>query len=247
MSWLNKAKDAVSKGLDQAQEGIDNGVKNAMEGLEKGIEKSQENLSDAAKERRANKELIRERRRLFNVTLKSEYIEADLDNHLWRLTSARKDIYDLTDLVSYELLQDGDALTSGGLGIGRALVGGALVGGTGALLGGLTKKKQTSKVTHNLQIRLANSATKEPTTFITFIDKKTKNKSKKYKLAIKSARETLDVLDIMTNEAEKINHIEPVEENSTNNLDEIRQLKELLDDGIITQEEFDRKKEMLLF
>lgn len=246
MSWFDKAKDVVSKGLDEAQEGIDKGVKNAVESFEKSVEARQENMAEAAKERKERKRVFRERYNMFNATMSSPAIEADLDNKLWRYPGNKKEIYDFTDIVNYELIQDGDSLTSGGLGIGRAIVGGAMTGGVGALLGGLTKKKKTSSITRNLQIKITNSADSNPTTFITLIEKKTKHKSKTYRKAMKSAHEILGVLDIISAEAEKMTNNPPIKENADNNLDQIRQLKELLDEGIITQEDFDRKKDELL-
>lgn len=43
-------------------------------------------------------------------------------------------------------MENGSSVMSGGLGIGRAVVGGALAGGVGAVLGGVTKKKKQKKL-----------------------------------------------------------------------------------------------------
>ena len=54
------------------------------------------------------------------------------------LTKAR--IYNYSDLLGYEILEDGNTVTKGGL--GSAVVGGALFGGIGSVVGGLTGGKK---------------------------------------------------------------------------------------------------------
>ena len=49
-------------------------------------------------------------------------------------------IYSYDDIIDFELLEDGTSVASGGL--GRALVGGALFGGAGAIVGGVTGKRK---------------------------------------------------------------------------------------------------------
>lgn len=179
MSWLDKAKNAVNKGIDDLKDSV----------------------SDSVEEAKLERERAKELSKMFKATSKSKHIEIDDVNKLWRMTSSRRNIYNYSDLVSYDLIQDGDTVTSGGFGIGRAITGTLLTGGIGALLG-FTKKKKSTNYTNNLQIRITNSATKKPTSFITLIDKKTDQNSKEYRKAIESAQETLGILDIMTSELE---------------------------------------------
>ena len=54
-------------------------------------------------------------------------------------------VYKCQDILDFELLEDGNSVIKGGL--GRAVVGGALFGGVGAIVGGTTggrKQKKTS-------------------------------------------------------------------------------------------------------
>jgi len=175
MSWLDKAKNAVDKGMDD----IKSNVADSME--------------DAKQKREESKEL----QRSFKATASSPHIEIDDVNKLWRLTKNKSNIYTYSDLVSYELLEDGSSVTSGGFGVGRAVTGAVLTGGIGLLLG-FTKKKKSKNYTESLKIRITNSAMKKPTYFITIIDKKTKHNSRTYKKASEQAQESLGILDMIT-------------------------------------------------
>ncbi|EPZ54444.1 hypothetical protein H477_3583 [[Clostridium] sordellii ATCC 9714] len=51
-------------------------------------------------------------------------------------------MYNYKDIIEFELLEDGESITKGGL--GRAVAGGVLLGGVGAIVGGVTGiEKQT--------------------------------------------------------------------------------------------------------
>lgn len=66
---------------------------------------------------------------------------------------------------------------------------------------------------------------------------------------IKNQKEIISVLSdlIVARQSEKNNNVPRSENSTTNsNADELKKFKELLDDGIITQEEFDKKKKQLL-
>ena len=62
------------------------------------------------------------------------------------------------------------------------------------------------------------------------------------------AKETMACLDIIFNQAEnsKTEIKESVNQNADDPYEELKKTKELLDMGIITQEEFDAKKKQLL-
>ena len=169
----------------------------AKEKLNEGLEDLKSNVSDSIEDAKQKREDSKEMQRLFNTTASSPHIEMDRENGLWRLTSNKKEVYTYSDLVSYELLEDGNSITSGGFGVGRALTGAVLTGGLGLLIG-FTKRKKTKNFTESLKIRITNSATKKPTTFITLIDKKTKHNSRTYKKASEQAQESLGILDMIT-------------------------------------------------
>lgn len=53
------------------------------------------------------------------------------------------DWYHFTDLISYELVENDNIVTSGG--VGQALIAGAAFGGAGAIAGGITGKRVQKK------------------------------------------------------------------------------------------------------
>ncbi len=130
-------------------------------------------------------------------------------------------------------------------GVGRAIVGGALFGGVGAIVGGSTGHKQ--KVTcSKLQIKITMNNMDIPIVYINFIESETKKDGALYKQLYTQAQEALSLLSIIA-ESNKSNTNSAVEQqNNLSVADEILKFKQLLDSGIISQEEFDAKKKQLL-
>ena len=80
-------------------------------------------------------------------------------------------IYDYSDILDYELIEDGNSISKGG--VGRAIVGGALFGGIGAIVGGSTGHKQKS-ICSKLQVKITMNNMSYPTIYINFIEVETK-------------------------------------------------------------------------
>lgn len=149
-------------------------------------------------------------------------------------------IYDYNHISKFELLEDGETVTSGGL--GRALVGGALFGGTGAIVGSVTGKKKNKEKISSLRIKLSLKDINSPVDYIDFLEAKTKRGSIIYKDAFNKAQECLSVLQLICDQQEDTNNENP----SDSAADEIMKFKHLLDTGAITQDEYDAKKKDLL-
>lgn len=156
--------------------------------------------------------------------------------------------YDYADIVDFELLEDGSSISRGGL--GRALVGGALFGGVGAIVGGVTGKKKNKLTCTSLMIKITVNDTARPVEYIKFITSSTYKTGLVYKSAYKNAQEIMSLLQLIANKVceKKAAAQNPpvVVMQSVSAVDEIRKLKELLDDGIISQDEFEAKKKQLL-
>lgn len=159
--------------------------------------------------------------------------------------------YPFSDLISAELYEDDSSINS--------------VSVKSALVWGIFAKRNTKKVVHNLSVLVTVNDMNNSLYSISFISKKTKTKSSKYKKAMNEAHKTLAALNMIMNETSKIDQLEndeeeynendfdEIEENEVNEdvntsdpYEEIKKVKELLDMGIITQEEFDDKKKKLL-
>lgn len=148
-------------------------------------------------------------------------------------------IYDYSDIKSYELLEDGSSITKGGASLGRAVVGGALFGGVGAVIGGSTGKRTTTDVCNNIKIKIVLRNNEPKIIYINILSTQTPKNGGLYKLCIEAAHTILAEFDEMIGADEKT-------EQQFSAADEIKKFKELLDCGAITKEEFEKKKKQLL-
>lgn len=173
-------------------------------------------------------------------------VEFDDDKQQWLILSPflgkrnKSTVYKYSDILDFELLEDGESVSQGGL--GRALVGGALFGGAGAIVGGVTGKKKSKGFCTSLRIKITLKDIDNPVEYIDFITTKTKKDGFLYKDFYNQAQECLSVFQLICDQQEGSDSSVPVGSNA----DEIRKFKELFDEGIITQEEFNAKKKELL-
>ena len=155
-------------------------------------------------------------------------------------------IYDFDDIIDFELLEDGTTITKGGL--GRATVGGLLFGGVGAIVGGVTGGKKASTKCTSLQVKITVNNINAPAEYIKLISSTVDKKSSLYKAAYQNAQEILSLLQLICSQRETDNPVgstnTPVQDVSA--ADEIRKFKALMEEGIITEEEFLAKKKQLL-
>lgn len=149
-------------------------------------------------------------------------------------------IYDYDHISTFELLEDGETVTSGGL--GRALAGGVLFGGAGAIVGGVTGKKKGKDRINSLKIKLSLKDVNHAVDYIDFLDFKTKRGSLLYNEAFNNAQECLSVLQFICDQQEALTETKT----SKSAPDEIMKYKNLLDAGAITEEEYESKKKELL-
>lgn len=184
----------------------------------------------------------------FNPTKKiGTYVEFDDNQKKWLVLSSilgkrnKSTVYNYDEIIDFELLEDGESIASGGL--GRALVGGVLFGGAGAVVGGVTGKKKSKGVCTSLKIKVTIDDFNNPAVYITFFEQKLKKDGIIYKSAIKDAQECLSTFQLICDRREKLQNNDEV---TSSVADEIRKFKSLLDDRIITEEEFNKKKQELL-
>ena len=153
----------------------------------------------------------------------------------------RSHIFDYSEILNFEVLEDGNSITKGGL--GKAIVGGAIFGLAGAIAGGTSKK--TKQICNKLEIKLTTKNIDEPVIYINLINTETKKNGFVYKTASKSVQNILSKFQIILNQQSEDKNI-PCDKFNISVADEIKKYKELLDMGVITQEEFNQKKSELL-
>lgn len=183
----------------------------------------------------------------FAVSRSNKYIEIDAEEKMIRFPSTgtrlrAPRIYSFNDIIQFEVVEDGETITSGGL--GRAIFGGALLGPLGAVVGGITGGKRTKGVCEQLDLKIDINDVNYPNYTIAFVNKKMKKKSFIFKRIAKEMQETLSLMNYVAENGtveDTIGH-----SSALSSADEIRGFKSLLDDGIITKEEFEEKKKDLL-
>lgn len=125
------------------------------------------------------------------------------DNHkiisIPYLLNSRYKEYHYSQIYKYEYIENHKAISTGGSGIGRALVGGMLFGPAGAVVGAVTKKRTMEEVASNMSIRiifLVNGETVIETIKISdFIDGNISFDSWTYERYIKRVEKLLHKLD----------------------------------------------------
>jgi len=140
----------------------------------------------------------------FNVTKKiGNHIFIDEPNRKWLIPNIltgsikKSRTYNIDDIVCVELLEDDGQVSSGG--VGRAVVGGVLFGGIGAVVGAGTAKSKP--VCNSLKVKITMNDIDNPIVYINFIDSPVKKKGTYtaliYDNALKAAHECLAVLQLL--------------------------------------------------
>lgn len=149
-------------------------------------------------------------------------------------------IYNYSDLVDYELSQDGVSTISSRA--NDALIGGVLFGATGAVIGA-SKSKDIQEYCSSLYIALTVSNTADFRIQIPFISKKVPKSSSEYSYAVERAKEMISLLQLIKRDGERAVSNTSIDAGA---VEAIKHYKELLDLGIITQEEYETKRKELL-
>lgn len=158
-------------------------------------------------------------------------------------------IYKYADLNSFELIEDGDSKVQGRA--GSALVGSAFFGVVGAIAGAARAKK-VNQVCNLLQIQISVNDLNNPSIVISLNSSSIDKTSSVYEGLINTARSLVSNLQYICSQAKSAVGKEMGEVKrepkvqAADIADEIRKFKALSDEGIITQEEFEKKKKQLL-
>lgn len=167
--------------------------------------------------------------------------------------------YHYSEIYKYEYLDNHSIVSTGGSGVGRAIVGGMLFGGAGAIVGAVTKKHSYEDASSNMRIKITfivnNEQIVEEIKITGMLDGKTRVDSWTYKGYIKTVERIISKLD----EAYAMCHEEMNSQNNSNNDDkegsshksidiiqQMKQLKSLYEQDLITEEEYSEQKKRLL-
>ena len=134
-----------------------------------------------------------------------------------------------------------------GGGLGRAVLGGILFGGVGAIVGGITGAGRIKQVCRSMKLSVSLKNAHVNVAYIHFISTEVKTGGFIYRTAQDCSQRCSSLLETILDENRSMELT--AEYNSTqvySTADEILKFKALLDQGILTQEEFQAKKKELL-
>ena len=159
-------------------------------------------------------------------------------------------IFRFEELRSFELLEDDSQIVGGG--VGMALAGGALFGTGGAIAGSMVSGKKTKKTVDNLLLKINLRAIDFPCVIIPYITKTVKVTSNEYKKALGAAQQTISCIELIIEMMDEQRQQIKSEVNAAptpaaaDPVEQVKKLKELMDMGVLSQEEFEVKKRELL-
>ena len=171
------------------------------------------------------------------------------------------EIINYSDIIEVSYEENGSQLytKSAGRTIGGAIVGGVLMGGAGAVVGGLSGASKQNKEIENMDIKILLRSTIRTSCVLHFkdVDRVLKTKEdadrKLYEKYVKNANQAKDVLSVIIDNAKQVSTptAQPIAQpvvapTSSSVADELAKLAKLKADGILTEEEFQAQKSKLL-
>lgn len=164
--------------------------------------------------------------------------------------------YQYKELVSISIEEDGNSVYNKS--IAGALVGGALVGGVGAIVGAntaqATENKEISKICVKILVQDSNRPTIEMVIYSGFLRTKELADMVMYEGCMEEANGIKDLFSVIIDIAEKDSRQQiatptlssPAPANTSSVADELLKLAQLKDSGILSEEEFNVQKNILL-
>ena len=170
-------------------------------------------------------------------------------------TKASDKIFSFDELVGYELLED-DSVVSAGTTATVASARSSLFGTRAYGASASAQVGMQKKVVEHLVLRIDTDDVEYPCVMITYISRPTVVSSNNYRFAFSQAQQTMSALGAILGqrerEAPQAESAPPVQQivvnqtSAPNDMELLKQLKELLDAGIVTEEEFQAKKAQIL-
>ncbi|WP_445448856.1 hypothetical protein [Enterococcus faecalis] len=118
----------------------------------------------------------------------------------WSIKKNKKEIYSQDDLLSFEYLENDTSVTKGGASLGRAAVGGLLLGGAGLVLGGVTGKKKTNNEVSSMKlvITIKNKKNRIEAKTISYSFGTIDRSGSAYQKFLESAKSDIAILNIVS-------------------------------------------------
>lgn len=221
-------------------------------GIFDGMKQAMAEAQTQADAERQKQQALKEK---FHADYKDKYVEIDNVNRIVKIMKSEWLTYPLVEasrIHDFKYDEDGEVRVKRN-GVGRAIIGGALTCGVGAIVGAMTGTTSEKPIIHSATLTIT---TDEPKLYkFDLVTKKMKTRSKEYKRLQDQIKLTLIALDKVTTVApedsatlnnENADNTEYKQDSDTPSLEKLRQYKQLLDEGIITAEDFEAKKKSIL-
>lgn len=188
------------------------------------------------------------------------FIMDDFFKVLVIISSGIHEIFKYSDIIEVSYEENGNQLytKSAGRTIGGAIVGGVLMGGAGAVVGGLSGTSTQSKEIKNMDVKILLRDASRPSCVLHFKETakilKTKEAQDRmlYETYIRNANTAKEVLSVIIDDAKRIAEVTSIQSSAFSSTfsagiaDEIAKLAKLKADGALTDEEFLTQKAKLL-
>ena len=177
----------------------------------------------------------------FKITSSVRSVLIDENTKRWAVyKSEQSQIYDFKDIIKVELDENGNKYVSQN-GVLRAVVGSAVFGGVGAIVGATTATK--SHTINSLNVIVYTSRISDPVITIPLIISPVSDSSALYSRNKADAIKLMGMLNAIAvqNEPAKVENVSAI-----SNADELAKYKRLLDEGAISEEEYKEVKSKIL-
>lgn len=189
-----------------------------------------------------------------------KFIMDDFFKILVIITPSSYELFNYSDIIEVSYEENGNQLytKSAARTVGGAVVGGVLMGGTGAVIGGLSGASKQNKEIKKMDIKILLRNTSRTSCVLNFkaVDTvlATKNDADRqlYENYLKHANQAKDTLAVIIDNAKQVNDsaLKIVAQvptmSQTSIADELAKLAKIKADGILTDEEFQMQKSKLL-
>ncbi|GEM_PF-1290321 len=143
-------------------------------------------------------------------------------------------IINFNDIISSEIHEDGQTTsrTSRSSQIGGTLVGGLLLGGVGAVIGGLSGNTIYTDKIHKIELIITVNDTLQPLHIITFLNVELAKNSTFYNQIINGARHWHAIIDVIIKQSDIETHL-----SHNNNIDNIKEISNHTNEKIMQSSE----------
>lgn len=187
------------------------------------------------------------------------FIMDEFFNVLIIVTPSSHELFNYSDIIEVSYEENGNQLYSKSAmrTVGGAIVGGVLMGGAGAVVGGLSGSTKKDMEVKTMDLKILLRSTQRLTCILSFNDSKrilkTKDSTDKrlYEMYQENANKAKDVLSVIIDKTKQSTEV-PIRQEVSQSVqqlgvaDELAKLAKLKSDGILTEEEFNAQKAKLL-